>query len=684
MSDERRPGDDPEAESAGSATPPPAARESAAPATPTEPDASQTVPIVPRRLPSAEAFFGEPRPPRHSARVEPPATPAAPPPAPPAAAPPASPESPHPMSLDLSALRGQRDDALDEDRSADAPEPWSLSTPTVAEPLDTSALPAHDGRGETPTSDFGAVFGATPTAPVHIVPQQDPAPASPESPPARAASFTELISVPPADAATSSEPSRFDWTDLPPVEPASREPEPLMPEPVASEPVTSVPDAVSRDETPTVAAPVVWSLDDLDPEPAATPTVSTAAAAPDRDELPEPVRPYAEQPGAATPSAHQSSADQPGAEPLDPADDVDAVAALFGEDARPEVADPAAGDLPPGGPDGAWADEPVDPELPVTQAMSAVPAETDAAFARPDPASSEAPTVAFVPPVVPATPATPVVPVTPVSTVSPDAPTRVVPVTPTERPLPFGGASSRTITPIDVSKAPAAWASAAPVAPTASTATPAAVRPRAQGGGGSDAGRRRILLFVGIAVAFIVVLAALFFFGRVLAGGSDSTAAPIATATPKATATSTSTATPKASSTPTPKATAASGLAAPGVHPYTELGGGECLSAFTDAWQSSYTVVDCGTPHVAQLVYVGALDGAAGSTYPGAAALEAQVSPQCQSDKAINLSAAQAYTDVQVSDSFPSTAEEWAAGSRTFYCFVNRTGGEQLSSSLAP
>lgn len=594
------------------------------------------------------------------------------------------------MSLDLSALRGQRDDALDEDRSADAPEPWSLSTPTVAEPLDTSALPAHDGRGETPTSDFGAVFGATPTAPVHIVPPQDPAPASPEPPPARAASFTELISVPPADAATSSEPSRFDWTDLPPVEPASREPEPhapvpvvhepgapepVRPEPVAPEPVPSVPDAVSRDETPTVAAPVVWSLDDLEPEPAATPTVSTAAAAPDRDELPEPVRPYAEQPGAETPSADQSSADQPGAEPLDPADDVDAVAALFGEDARPEVADPAADDLPPGGPDGAWADEPVDPELPVTQAMSAVPAGTDAAFARPDPAPSDAPTVAFIPPVVP---------VTPVSTVSPDAPTRVVPVTPTERPLPFGGASSRTITPIDVSKAPAAWASAAPVAPTASTATPAAVRPRAQGGGGSDAGRRRILLFVGIAVAFIVVLAALFFFGRVLAGGSDSTAAPIATATPKATATSTSKATPKVSSTPTPKATAASGLAAPGVHPYTELGGGECLSAFTDAWQSTYTVVDCGTPHVAQLVYVGALDGAAGSTYPGAAALEAQVSPQCQSDKAINLSAAQAYTDVQVSDSFPSTAEEWAAGSRTFYCFVNRTGGDQLSSSLAP
>lgn len=681
MSDERRPGDDPEAESAGSATQPPAARESAVPATPTEPDASQTVPIVPRRLPSAEAFFGEPRPPRHSARVEPPVTPVEPPatqleppaappvtpaapatplPVPPAAATPASPESPHPMSLDLSALRGQRDDALDEDRSADAPEPWSLSTPTVAEPLDTSALPAHDGRGETPTSDFGAVFGATPTAPVHVVPPQDAGPASPEAPRARAASFTELISVPPADAATSSEPSRFDWTDLPSVDPASREPEPLVPEPVASEPVTSVPDAVSRDETPTVAAPVVWSLDDLEPEPAATPTVSAAAAVPDQDELPEPVRPYAEQTGA---------------EPLDPADDVDAVAALFGEDARPEVADPAADDLPPGGPDGAWADEPVDPEPPVTQAMSAVPAETDADFARPDPAPSDAPTVVFVPPVVP---------VAPVTTVSADAPTRVVPVTPTERPLPLGGASSRTITPIDVSKAPAAWASAAPAAPTASTATPAEVRPRAQGGGGSDAGRRRILLFVGIAVAFIVVLAALFFLGRVLAGGSDSTAAPVATATPKPTPTSTSTATPKASSTPTPKATAASGLAAPGVHPYTELGGGECLSAFTDAWQSSYTVVDCGTPHVAQLVYVGALDGAAGSTYPGAAALEAQVSPQCQSDKAINLSAAQAYTDVQVSDSFPSTAEEWAAGARSFYCFVNRTGGEQLSSSLAP
>lgn len=216
---------------------------------------------------------------------------------------------------------------------------------------------------------------------------------------------------------------------------------------------------------------------------------------------------------------------------------------------------------------------------------------------------------------------------------------------------------------------------------------PAAGRDRAR-----DAVFLRIVLVAGavLAVGLAVVL---FFVGTAIGGaadarGSDSGpagagASRSATATPEPTA--------SASLTPSPAPDAAAAVptapAAPGVHDWHALAGGECLSGFTSPWSEQFTVVDCAGEHTAQLVTRGlftdpADPASAAAPFPGEAELAGRLNLLCTAPAVLDYAVAGALPDVQWQAAYPVTEAEWVAGDRSYYCFFSRTSGEPLGASL--
>lgn len=128
------------------------------------------------------------------------------------------------------------------------------------------------------------------------------------------------------------------------------------------------------------------------------------------------------------------------------------------------------------------------------------------------------------------------------------------------------------------------------------------------------------------------------------------------------------------------------GAVAPGDWRWDELGGGECLEPFVDAWQEQYTVVDCAAPHGGQLVLRAELPLAEGAVtpgpYPGEQVLAAQTLQLCSSAGVLDLRAAGAFTDIVLQAAFPPSQEAWDAGERDYFCFVSRSSGEALTASL--
>ena len=146
---------------------------------------------------------------------------------------------------------------------------------------------------------------------------------------------------------------------------------------------------------------------------------------------------------------------------------------------------------------------------------------------------------------------------------------------------------------------------------------------------------------------------------------------------------------PTATPSPTPTATARPiGPVEPGEYRWDELGGGECLEPYVDAWQDEYTVVDCAEPHGGQLVRRAEFPLAEGALepgpYPGEEVLAAQMSLLCTAPGVLDLAAAGGLTDVQVQGAFPATEEQWDAGARDYFCFASRSSGEPITGSLAP
>lgn len=216
----------------------------------------------------------------------------------------------------------------------------------------------------------------------------------------------------------------------------------------------------------------------------------------------------------------------------------------------------------------------------------------------------------------------------------------------------------------------------APSAPAAPSGSGAGWSPAGSGGGIASWSRgRKVLLGVAAALVIVLALVALFLLSRSLfAGTPQPTEAPAA-----AVATRTVTAAPAEIA-----QEAVAGPLATGTHPWNDLQGGECFSAFEDAWQQDYEVVDCGQPHVAQLASIGVLDADPAAAYPGSDALQSQMSVLCTGASALDLAAASTYPDAQFSASWPSTDAEWAAGVRSYWCFVDRSSGEAMTTRVAP
>jgi hypothetical protein len=127
------------------------------------------------------------------------------------------------------------------------------------------------------------------------------------------------------------------------------------------------------------------------------------------------------------------------------------------------------------------------------------------------------------------------------------------------------------------------------------------------------------------------------------------------------------------------------GPVAVGTYKWDALRGGECLAPYDSAWAEKFTVVDCATPHPAQMVFRGTFPGAdvASAPYPGADALQAQINLLCTAPSVINLGAAGAYNDIQIAGSFPADEKQWTSGARSYYCFVTRSSGQALTTSVA-
>ena len=198
---------------------------------------------------------------------------------------------------------------------------------------------------------------------------------------------------------------------------------------------------------------------------------------------------------------------------------------------------------------------------------------------------------------------------------------------------------------------------------------------------------QKVLLWIVGVLAALLILIALFYLGTRI---PQSAAAPVPTPTV--------TASPTPSPTPT---VAAVGPLAAGTYKWDRLLGGECLAPFDTPWAETFTVVDCATPHAAQMVARGvfsepaaaatdpsapatpAVGQSTASTYPGVAVLQTQINLLCSAPTVIDFGAAGAYTDIQFVASYPATDKQWADGDRNYYCFVTRSSGDPLTTSVA-
>ena len=225
---------------------------------------------------------------------------------------------------------------------------------------------------------------------------------------------------------------------------------------------------------------------------------------------------------------------------------------------------------------------------------------------------------------------------------------------------------------------------AGPLPPSASTGiqTASPAGPAGPAGPGLWGSRNnRILFSLAGALAVVLVLIGLFALGtRIPSLFRAAQPVPVSTASHPASPSPKPTPTPTPTPTVTPKPAAAVG---PCVHPWDALGGGECIQPFTTPWAETFTIVDCGTPHAAQMVYTNLFSADPAAPYPGAPALANQINLLCTKPGVINLQAASAFPDLQLQGTYPATPQQWAEGLRSYYCYASRSSGQPITGSVA-
>lgn len=180
-----------------------------------------------------------------------------------------------------------------------------------------------------------------------------------------------------------------------------------------------------------------------------------------------------------------------------------------------------------------------------------------------------------------------------------------------------------------------------------------------------------VLLWVAGSVVALLALVALFLLGTKLPTilGPAPGAAVVTSASPSAS--------------PTPT-TPPIGPVAPGVYQWDALLGGECVAPYVGPWAQKYTVVDCETPHPAQVVTKGTFATAEGVVaYPGAETLQSQVNLLCTSPTVVDYAKANAYTDIQYQASYALSEQEWNDGNHFYYCFLSRSAAGDITGTIA-
>jgi hypothetical protein len=467
---------------------------------------------------------------------------------------------------------------------------------------------------------------------------------------------------------TASPKLRWSW-ETGTVEPITVEPaavEPITVEPGAVEPITVEPGAVEPADQPPAL-----------PEQAAGTVPNAQTPSPARQRADLPVAPGNAEPEPAEPATFNWA--------LTPTDDVDPLVARPAPPPAPPAPASPASPASPGANGSDVADENVyfHPALPIPGAEPDVQPETTEIPAAAE--TTEIPAVAADTTQVPVAPGAPIDsaaptfserPAAPTAAVIPDAPTAaVIPAEPTE---PLAAALERQRASRSQRRRAAATAAESVASPAVASAGGRRSAPNAASSSGHSGGASkrttRILFWVAGALLVVLVLIGLYVFGMQIPGFVS--AAP----TPTPTQTATKTATPTASPTPTAQAT---GPQAPGVHAWDTLRGGECLNPFSSPWALKFTVVDCATPHAAQLVYTNVFTSDPAAVFPGDAQLASQINLLCTKPGIINLDAAGAFTDAQIQGSYPATEKQWKDGQRSYFCFVNRASGEPLTGSIA-
>ncbi|MCY0905560.1 septum formation family protein [Arthrobacter sp. H14-L1] len=195
---------------------------------------------------------------------------------------------------------------------------------------------------------------------------------------------------------------------------------------------------------------------------------------------------------------------------------------------------------------------------------------------------------------------------------------------------------------------------------------------------------RRLYVIIGAAVvAVLVIIALIWLLVALISGGKETStgAGTPSVASAAASKTVLASGTPQPTPSATPSASAVS-TASPGGTglitsdaPPTKWAKGDCFRAFKDASQNA-DIVDCATPHAAQLVATYSYPEA--GNYPGLDALKAKAADTCSSVKL--SSAANNYT-YKPKSGYPSQTT-WAKGDRRVDCIIVDDSGDNIRESL--
>lgn len=124
------------------------------------------------------------------------------------------------------------------------------------------------------------------------------------------------------------------------------------------------------------------------------------------------------------------------------------------------------------------------------------------------------------------------------------------------------------------------------------------------------------------------------------------------------------------------------GPQSPGVWAWEELRGGECLAFFDNAFAEEFEVVECSTPHPAQLVRAQLVSRDRAESFPGEAAMAIVARDICDVVEAIDTDYSQNFATLVKDIAYPLTVEQWEDGQRVVYCFMRSSTNEIFEASL--